>query len=287
MKKEDLIFPVHGLGINVTEVLSRINSAGISFSIAENLDNIIDFIELGGPINTVSKIYRNPITGQSHVELSAAFFQFLWMMSNVAIKSIDAIILDNQLKKMTTTERTEFDKNIQTTNNPDIEAIKEILDEDSVFQRTFEEFKLALSLINHEYDKDSITAFNDLPYHTPYGLKTNNVCIHGIAFILLHEHAHYTLGHLDSGIVKSNQEIDADFEAFWNMYSDVPPEQKFTANVGILSSLFCLMMLNPTFEEDNEHPQEYKRLLDIYNHFILIFKIFLMFHTTTKEFNRL
>ena len=52
--------------------------------------------------------------------------------------------------------------------------------------------------------------------------------------------------------------------AFWDMYTDVEPNEKVTANIGVLNALFCLILLNPTFESDKEHPQEYLRFIKVY-----------------------
>lgn len=258
--EEEFIFPIHRLGLNVTDVLSRMDSSGLFDIDEEKFDNQINFMDLGGPITTVSKIIKDPLTQKCHVSLSAAFFQFLWMMSNIAIRTLDAIILEEEIKAMSHEDKIKFDRELKTN----IDSMKEIIDIDTVFRQTFEELKLAMSLREKRYNNETVGAFASLPYHTHYGSKTNSVCIFGIAFILLHEHAHYEHGHMDTLAGDISQEKDADCAAFWTLYTDVKSEEKFTANVGILSALFSLMMLNPTFENNDEHPQEYKRFLDVY-----------------------
>ena len=263
MEKE-FIFPIHKLDLDVTKTLTLMYTAGIADSLANNLDNVIEFTDLCGPITIMSSIHKDSQTGKSHVKLSAAFFQFLWMISKVSIRMIDAHIVDDQRKAMSDKDKKVYAEYIKMMKGDTYALLKEIDDIKQVMQQTFEEFKQAVKLIDTQYDKDSVRVFEHFPYNTQYGLKTNSVCKFGITYILLHEHAHYMLGHMEKQKITIDEEIEADDSAFKAICSDIPDDQRFTAYVGILNALFSFVILNPTFKKDDIHPQEYKRLLRIY-----------------------
>ena len=91
----------------------------------------------------------------------------------------------------------------------------------------------------------------------------NSVYCYGVGFILLHELSHFELGHLDKTKEEKQDEIAADYAAFWNIYNDLNDRELFSANVGILCALFSLLMWNPKMEEADVHPKESDRIFSI------------------------
>lgn len=80
------------------------------------------------------------------------------------------------------------------------------------------------------------------------------------AFVLLHEHAHYALGHMTktnkSFVDKPEEEKEADYEALRVMLNDSPDEEKFSAATGILATAFSFLFIWPSLQNDAHDPHE-------------------------------
>lgn len=98
-----------------------------------------------------------------------------------------------------------------------------------------------------------------------YEKLVNGVYCYSIAFAMLHELSHFTLGHLEKDDEDIEDERDADICAIWSVFNDLEGREKFTAIVGVICLLFALLMINPTMEEDNIHPREDRRIMELYD----------------------
>ncbi len=139
----------------------------------------------------------------------------------------------------------------------------ELLNNEEYSRRQESYIKLLHELTNNK--EFYIDHFSEINIKTLYGERINSVYCFGICFILLHELSHFSLGHLDKDGQSIQDEIDADFDSFWSIYSDISKDEKFSANCGILCALFSLLFLNPTMETDGIHPSEDDRIIAIYD----------------------
>jgi hypothetical protein len=61
-------------------------------------------------------------------------------------------------------------------------------------------------------------------------------------------------------------ELDADFSAFWNLYSEAKDERKKrTIVIGMVCSLSAIAILQRTWQETEEHPSITKRIEKLLN----------------------
>lgn len=141
--------------------------------------------------------------------------------------------------------------------------MKDLLNEEELSNQLKIENELIMQLIGKSANIN-LERFNQINLHGKYEEIVNSVYCYGIAFILLHELSHFNLGHLNKQNEELEDERDADISAFWNIYNDLDAEIRFTANCGILCTLFSLLYLNPNMEEDGIHPREDYRIMEIY-----------------------
>lgn len=242
-------------------------SANISEAINEGFTNEVLFIDEGSTISDIAKVVKRQADGMCQVQFSAAFCQFLWIFSGLAISRIDYSALQESCGKEGLSvedclKALELEAS-QSMNLPveDQDQIEDALSLLKFYEARGSYEKLLFSLISSgEIDMET---FSHIDFNTCYALKINSVYIYGIAFVLLHELSHFSLGHLDKKEIMQD-EVDADFSAFWYLYSDLPNEEKFTANCGILCVLFALLFCNPKLESDGVHPTDPERILTIY-----------------------
>lgn len=278
------LFPVQALNQNITNILKKIITADILRNIKKGLNNQIRFIDQNSHISNVAEINKN-IDGSCTVSLSAAFCQYLWLICDIAIKDFDIQTVIKSCKEYNiTTEnfkvyskcildipKGKVKKQISSEYpNMDVEQYLDYLYRiiDLVESNIIEQQQNELEILSELIDKSKKIDFDKLKkinLKGKYEEKTNSVYCYGIAFILLHELAHFALGHMDKKLEDIDDETNADMAAFWNMYSDIPEAAKFSANCGILCALFSLLYLNPNIEEDGIHPREDKRIFEVYD----------------------
>ena len=82
-------YPIHKLDGNITAILQTIISADIPGCINKGLSNEIHFIDEGTSITDSAKIVPDILNGGYYVQLSAAYCQYLWLICDIALKSID------------------------------------------------------------------------------------------------------------------------------------------------------------------------------------------------------
>lgn len=77
---------------------------------------------------------------------------------------------------------------------------------------------------------------------------------------MLHEFSHFELQH-DQVEGPKEDELEADFSAFWDLYSEVKDEQEArTVIMGMVCSLSIIAILHGTWQETEEHPSITERL---------------------------
>ena len=262
------LFPVQALNRNITEILKKITSADILGNVNKGLNNNISFIDVGKAISNVAEI--NPINNK--VIISAAYCQYFWLMCSITIMEIDREVIIKACEQYRISLAQFIEGTILIVNKSK-KQIKEELQLMGYHNVDVEKYigylKITPELLNNEeYSRRQefyIDHFSEINIKTLYGERINSVYCFGICFILLHELSHFSLGHLDKDGQSIQDEIDADFDSFWSIYSDISKDEKFSANCGILCALFSLLFLNPTMETDGIHPSEDDRIIAIYD----------------------
>lgn len=279
------IFPIHRLNQRVTEKLSKIISADIPGNINKGLSNEIRLIDDGTNMTDLATIFKLPHTGETYVRISAAFMQYVWVLNDIAIKSIDFSTKIETCREFWV-ESLEYQQITADLAKVPVEELKKQLP----FLKDFDEnhcidyLKQNLTLPNlTEYEEQNTndtlllrrlckkgekfteTDFANVNLDGNYEELVNGVYCYSIAFAILHELAHFTLGHLEKENEMVEDERNADLYAFWSVFCDIDKKERFMAIAGILCLLFALLMLNPTMEEDNVHPREDRRIFEIYD----------------------
>lgn len=273
------MYPIHKLNSNVTKDLQKIISADIKTNVQKGLQNEIKFIDECSHITNVAEIKGTNDNAQ--VYLSSAFCQFLWLINDIALKQVDFEIIQDECLKVKA-NISEYKKSVETIlKHPKIlyqvdvwhkinvnqyfdylKRTLQLLDNDKLNENIKNEWNLAISLLDSS-KSINIDDFNGININGLYEQLVNKVYCYGIAFILLHELSHFELGHLDKDEQEMQDEIDADYAAFWNIYNDLNGRELFSANIGILCALFSLLMRNPKMEDDDVHPKESDRIFSI------------------------
>ena len=273
------MYPIHKLDGNITGILQKIVSADIKTNVLKGLLNEIKYIDECSHITNVAEIKGNNHGAQ--VYLSSAFCQFLWLLDDIVLKQIDFSIIQEECYKNNIDVATYKKSTEYLLKNPGVlnvfantygvdfnqyyEYLKRTthLLEKSEFEKSIkEDFSLASSLIDSN-STINMTDFNKINITGLYEQLVNSVYCFGIAFILLHELSHFELGHLDKVEQEMQDEENADYAAFWNIYNDLKGRELFSANIGILCALFSLLMLNPKMEDDDVHSKESDRIFSI------------------------
>lgn len=276
-------FPVLALNRNITNILTNIQSANIRAEIEKGLNNEIIYFDEGTHISDVAEIYSLiPDKDKAQVRISAAYCQYLWLICDATYKLIDYQIIRSNIEQYGLTLDGFINYIHQILSMP-VDEIKSRIQDNSQLQdveRYLEYFRRIqnfgenlpatilseLSLANTLKDKMRNINFNRLNtinINGHYELLSNSVYCNGIAFILLHEASHYSMGHLDREY-KNGDEEEADFSAYWSLLNDVDEEHKFSAGCGIMSTLFSFLYLNEGLIEDGQHPREDKRIFTFY-----------------------
>ena len=278
-------YPICRLNNNIIQILKKIVSSDIMGNINTGLENEIRMIDDGEHLTTIACVCPNPLNGHSKVTLSTAYCQFFWLIVDVAMKISDRCIIEEScsefgislndfmqqseiIRKMPK-DLLQMKLNISGGIKADqfidyFNSIHEILDS-SFWEQMESEYSHAKSIL----EKSSVIDFkaiNNYDLNTKYHERVNSIYCYGIAFILLHELSHHSLGHvLKQNINRVEDEGVADMSAFWSIYNDIIGEERFSANAAIMFVFFSFMELDPSLKEDGIHPREDKRLFAIYD----------------------
>lgn len=278
------MYPIRKLDRNISHILHDIISANIEGNVNKGLQNQIEFFDEDDHISDVAVIVHNSIDGTCRVRLSEAFCQFFWFISDICLKEIDlSIIKDECLKANGTLEqyKQEAEAILKTPMRyfwllwrqyPGVSMAQyldylrrsmQLLDAKKHTASQQHEFQMAVSILDKSQTID-LAVISKTNIDGLYEQKVNSVYCFGITFILLHELYHFALGHMGKPAQRSF-EGNADMSAFWSIYRDINGARRFSANIGILCTMFTLLMLNPNLVEDGIHPREDKRIFDIYD----------------------
>lgn len=291
---EKLVFPINRLHQRVTEKLSKIITADIPGNINKGLRNELNLIDEGVSMTDYARVDKISLTGETYVTISAAFMQYVWLLTDIALKNIDLGIIQREFTKsgvdyrlyplIVDTILTMSKEDVIRFSNPpagfDIDQYLDYLRRSKpLFDVNLQEKKINLnvSLLNRlttKGEKFVESDFDGIELNGEYEEAVNGAYSYAIAFAMLHELSHFALGHLDMTLEeqlnetedeKKLDETNADLNAFWAVFCDLQGRDQFTAIIGIFSLLFALLMLNPTMTEDQEHPREDQRIFYIYD----------------------
>lgn len=281
-------FPFLSLLGNITLDMMKYTSINIRDAISRDLDPMIDVLEKNCKCSYVCGIdayYTAENERRYKVSISAAFAQLLWIICNVTIKAHDYLITKREYASAGVTEEEEIIKineeaallsdekiielfqRIKKDINPEafrayIHRINELIKTGFSIEKLTDEQCLGLSLLENSPFELKLELFSSLDMESGYGQTSNACTIKGLSFILLHEFAHYSLGHMDKSAELSD-ETDADQSAFWTIDSDTDSEEYFTAMIGIIAMMFAILLKDYNSPSDGVHPREDKRLFDI------------------------
>lgn len=288
------IFPINRLNQRVTEKLSSIISADILGNINKGLKSKIKLADQGTNITDIARAANDTLEGGAYVTISAAFMQYVWPITDTALKKVDLAIIRNEFAKygvdyrlyptmvdlISLMPKDEIVRLGNTSKDFDVDKYIDYLKRSKpLFETELHERKISMndslmSRLTTQGEVFSEADFAEIDLNGKYEEVINSAYTYSIVFVALHELSHFALGHLDmtpeqegneTEAERKEDEHDADMSAFWAVYSDLEGGEQFTAIIGIFCLLFALLMLNHTLEEDHEHPREDKRIFDIYD----------------------
>lgn len=291
---DKLVFPINRLHQRVTEKLSKIITADIPGNINNGLRNELNIIDEGVSMTDCARVDKISLTGETYVTISAAFMQYVWLLTDIALKNIDLGIIKREFTKcgvdyrlypmIVDTILSMSKEDVIKFGNPpagfDIDQYLDYLRRSKpLFDIELQERKINLniSLLNRLTAEGEVfmeSDFDGIELNGEYEEAVNGAYSYAIAFAMLHELSHFALGHLDMAPEeqmneteeeRKKDESNADLNAFWAVFSDLDGRDQFTAVIGIFCLMFALLMLNPTMAEDHEHPREDKRIFDVYD----------------------
>ena len=287
MDKADLQrFPVLRLDENIKLDLRKYASAKIRESVESTLENEILYTDLDGIIDKtayISVIKYMPDTNERicQTTISVAYLQYLWIICDIAIRTYDRVMATTEYDKagVDIQAMIGFNERLLEMPKKDIvfamycygymidvdkflnqtKALNELLKNSDFNDHIKYKWELAKSLTS-EGPGPNWDGLQTLNMNSYYGTKANSAFMKGAAFVLLHEHAHYALGHMTktnkSFVDKQEEEKEADYEALRVMLNDSPYEEKFSAATGILATAFSFLFIWPSLQNDAHDPHE-------------------------------
>ena len=178
----------------------------------------------------------------------------------------DSIAVASAVEHMTGVELEEYKREL-AIDCPLTRFLKEIPDYETAVMYSSRLIVIAKPLLTKE--PLTIEEFNvlttEVDYNHPFITRANSLCVYGIIFNLLHEASHVILGHDLSKEGNVEEEVAADHNAFWAMFSDLDGKERNTAMIGCICALVSLLFYNPTLESDGVHPREDDRLFAFYD----------------------
>ena len=261
-------FPVNRLNENITQAISKIVSIDIHKGIENGLDPMIHLEdEKGGPITDIAKITEIPAALKPEykrkVAISAAFMQILWIICDIVLKINDSIALNVEIERLSDSQREQFYQEL-AVDTDEIRFLRAILDEKNVYQKSADEVNLIEMIATRQLNEQEMESLYTLDMDSSYGKRVNGMYTYAMAFCLLHEFSHHSLDHDFSIEGSIEEEIAADQEAFWSMYSDLNDKAKLTAMYGIISLLVSLIFINKELIDDGIHPKPIERIFGYY-----------------------
>ena len=261
-------YPIKCLHAEVCKVFATIQGVNFDDAIKNGLINTIFETDIEGRITETSHIFNNT------VHLSMAFCQYLWIFCKIGILFSDNDLVNEYLDTITDEERQKFYQELEfAKKNVDfnIKGVKEALCANSILNREHV-LRMAYELIGYANEiktqgassalKNKLLRYIQDPI---FSIGVNGAYTYAIAFILLHEYSHFELGHNQIEGPKED-ELDADFSAFWDLYSEAKNEQEArTVVIGMVCSLSTIAILQRTWQKTEEHPSIAERIEKLLN----------------------
>lgn len=275
MKRKKVQFPVMSLSGNITQKLMKIAVDDIRNSLDKGLQNGINLIDKDTTITDVANIdYIDPTDDLKKcvVTISVAYCQFVWLLCDILLKLVDRQVLQEGAKSV---------------NMPLDNFIKMSLKQMSLtptLSKAANYYKCVASFGRPSFDKAieqeailcekllpttpakkiGLRRYQKLRMYGKYEKLSNSACCYAIALVLLHEHGHYELGHMQSRVQQPGEEAEADQSAIWKELLLQEDDERFSMMIGGMMGFFSLLMLNPLLVPDGIHPDEDQRLLEFY-----------------------
>lgn len=271
-------FPVMCLNDQIIGKLEKLDSIGIKNLIEKGLNKTITFTEFQESIKNPAEI-KKEISDENHsvdsIFLSAAYCQFLWTISYVALNVYDCNNVNDELKNNPTykddliKEREHANKIVLNNSNQElkdkyrevinkVDHIYKYIDKDKVFNECYDVFIEGMKLTDKNNTEIDIKRYYELTsVFTKGNEKVNGIYLYAVLFVLIHEIQHFSLEHLESTI---DNEYDADSASFWTLFSDLDENEKTTANIGVLMGLCSLIFINVDLDDDGRHPDNDERI---------------------------
>ncbi|MFA6200044.1 MAG: hypothetical protein WC679_06550 [Bacteroidales bacterium] len=278
-------FPVMSLNHQIIEKLEKLDSIGIKNLIEKGLNKTITFTEFQESIKNPAEI-KKEISDENHsidsIFLSAAYCQFLWTISYVALNVYDCNNVNDELKNNPTykddliNEREHANKIIVNISSKElkekclevinkVDHIYKYIDKDKVFNECHDVFIEGMKLTDKNNTKIDIKRYYELTsVFTKGNEKVNGIYLYAVLFVLIHEIQHFSLEHLESTI---DNEFEADSASFWTLFSDVEENEKTTANIGVLVGLCSLIFIND-LDGGGTHPDNDDRIMEVLKNII-------------------
>lgn len=256
-------YPIKCLHNEVSKILSSLPSVNFDDACKNGFDNNVLETDTTGGITVPAQIYNNK------VRLSMAFCQYLWIFCKIGLLFADNDFVNEYVDAMPENEQEEFLKELEIAkkcSNLNVKGVRETLYADSVLRRA-DVLRTSYELVGYAKEIKDNGASDDLKdqlfkyIHDPvFSIGVNGAYTYALAFILLHEYSHFELGHNQLEGPK-NDELDADFSAFWDLYAEAKNEQEArTIAIGMVCSLSVIAIYQGTWQETEEHPSITERI---------------------------
>ena len=257
-------FPVYRLNDAITEAISKMISMDIEGNVANGLHSEIRFVDGQGPITTVAEISEFSIDGQHRVTISAAFTQFLWLLGDMAFRIHENYAIITEFENFSEEEQKQFISHLDD-DNEESHYLKALFDRKSVLNYSADSINRIINLFDKRVSESEMNELYGYDMTSGIGVRVNSLYVYAMTFILLHEFSHHSLGHdLKTG-GSLDDEIAADYSAFWAMYSDLEDREQRTAKRGILCALVSLLFCDKDLKDDGIHQRPVERVFTYYD----------------------
>lgn len=263
-------FPVYRLNEAISRTFEKTISLDIAQGIRDGLDSMIHFVdEQGGPLSTIAEIIDKPILidkdePKRYVKISAAYSQMLWMICSIVIRNHDCVAINYEIEHMSIEEYNNFLKELDI-DNAITKYERALLDQKVVFSESADILNKIEILSNRKLSDEEMEQLYTYDMKSDIGVRINSLYVYAMSFILLHEFSHHSLNHDFNHYGTIEEEVAADHNAFWALYSDLEGNERETALLGILCALVSLIFVDPSLEDDGIHPLPIKRIFYFYN----------------------
>lgn len=272
-------FPALCLNNQILLELEKLISLDLDGLIKNGLNKSITLNENKGPIKCPAEIITKT-SDENHffdcIKLSAAYCQFLWSISYVALNVYDCNNVNDELEANPTYRNklekeferheeilsSELNQELKEKYQEEFDVVKHIykyLDKDKVMSDYYNVLEGGLSLLKNEVD--DFGKYYDMPNALDESnAKVNGIYLYAVLFVLIHEIQHFSLEHKESTI---ENEFEADSAAFWTLFSDLKKEEKVSANVGVLTALCSLLFFDKNLDGGGTHPDNDDRIMKV------------------------